>query len=130
MSLTPAWKPLAVSFIVVMLAGAALGIGGLKYCFPRGWHGEGRYTRMLERFSSKLDLTPEQKAQVAALLEAKRQKIKSLRSEIRPKFEEIRHSTRDEIRKLLTPEQEKKFQSLERRWESRWEKRKRDRAGD
>ena len=111
-----------ISCAIGIVAGAVLG-GAMARCH---WHRfgreEGQYNRLLERFSSKLDLTAEQKTQVAAILETKRQKIKALRSEIHPKFEEIRYSTNEEIRKLLAPRQQEKFDKLRSEWESHWKK--------
>jgi Spy/CpxP family protein refolding chaperone len=85
---------------------------------------EQRYERLLERFNSKLGLTPEQKELVRAVLEVKRLKIEALRAATKPKFDEIRDSARAEIRKILTPEQQAKFDEMQKRWEARREKRR------
>ncbi len=85
----------------------------------RHWNSGQFQARLLQRFSSKLKLTPEQRTQVATILEAKRQKIDALRADIRPKFEEIRTSTAADIRKLLTPEQQQKFDVMQVEWETR-----------
>lgn len=110
------WKQVAVSLLIGLALGAVLTWWGSQY--SEGWRGQDRYNWMLERFSSKLALTPEQKREVSEILEAKRQSIDALRAEIRPRFEEIRNSTRQEIRKRLTPEQRQKFDALQEEWES------------
>jgi len=42
--------------------------------------------------------------------------MKGLWDEMRPKAEEVRNSTKTQIRSLLTPEQQKKFDVLQERW--------------
>ena len=117
------WKQVLVSFVLGVMVGAA----GVRWCAPyyfhRHWGGKESQARLLERFDSKLKLTPEQRSQVAEILDGKRQKIDALRAEIRPKFEEIRSSTSAEIRGLLTPEQQKKFDAMQIEWEAQAKKR-------
>lgn len=116
------WRQVAAAFLIGLIAGTAIGRWGLRFRSHKHWGSEKHYSRMLKRFSSKLDLTPEQRKQVATILDAKREKIKALHSEIRPEFEEIRTSTKAEIRRLLTPEQQEKFDQLQSKWESHWKK--------
>jgi Spy/CpxP family protein refolding chaperone len=115
------WKQVVISLLIGFVLGAALGWLGSQY--SEDWRGKDRYSWMLERFSTELDLTPEQKKEIADILEAKRQSIIALRAEIRPRFEEIRNSAREEIRKRLTLEQQEKFDAMQAEWESRREKR-------
>jgi hypothetical protein len=111
------WKQIIVSLFIGVALGAALGWWGSQYSEDRG--GKDHYSQMLERFSAKLNLTPEQKKEIAGILEAKRQNIIALRAEIRPRFEEIRNSARQEIRKHLNPEQQQKFDTMQAEWDSR-----------
>ncbi len=117
------WKQVLVSFVLGVMVGAA----GVHWCAPhtfhRHWGGKEFQARMLRQFDSKLKLTPEQRSQVAEILDGKRQKIDVLRAEMRPKFEEIRTSTSAEIRSLLTPEQQKKFDAIQTEWEAEAKKR-------
>jgi Spy/CpxP family protein refolding chaperone len=113
----------AASFLVGLLIGMAFGWGAKKY-FYRGWHGEGKHERMLDRFAAKLDLTPEQKEKVRALFEEKRRKMNELRDTMHPEFERLRTSTKAEIEKILTPEQLPLFHELEKEWEERRKKRR------
>ena len=59
---------------------------------------------------------------MGAILEDKRHKIEDLRAEIRPRFKEIRTSTSVEIRGLLTPEQQQKFDVMNAQWEAKAKK--------
>ena len=122
------WK-----WVLIFVLGAGVGFMsamGTGRCLFHPWGG-GRHFQehMLKQFNDKLKLTPEQNAQVAAILEAKRQKIDALRAEIRPKFEELRSSTRSEIRQLLSSEQQQKFDVMEtaferkaKRFRKHWDK--------
>ena len=116
-------RTVVLACLAGLLVGAAGGWWAGRELFPRRWGWEQRYEKMLERFSSELKLTPDQKEQVKALLEAKRQKMEALRNEVRPRREEIRQSTQTEIRKLLSPEQQTKFDRMEKEWQARRAKR-------
>jgi Spy/CpxP family protein refolding chaperone len=111
------WKQILISLFIGIVLGTGLGWWGSQY--SGDLRGKDRYTWMLERFSSRLDLTPEQKKEIADILETKRQSIIALRAEIRPRFEEIRNSARQEIRKRLNPAQQQKFDAMQAEWESR-----------
>ena len=113
-----AWKQIVFAF----LFGAVVTALGTYACpfYHRPWGGGKHFQeRMLKRFDAKLNLTPDQEERLAAILEQKRGKIDALRSEMRPKFEEIRKTTRVEIRQILTPEQQTKFDKMSAEWEER-----------
>lgn len=118
------WTQVLVAFLLGILVGLGTLWCARRYHFHKMTHGEDRYAHMLDKFSRKLELTPDQKEKVKAILEAKRQKIKALREQVGPKFEEIKSSTEAEIRKILTPGQQEKFESFKKKWEGRWEKRR------
>ncbi len=114
------WKYLAVGFLLGVVAGAV----GNQWCAPafhRHHWGEREHfqEKMLEQFNRKLSLTSEQQQKVTVILQEKRSKIDALRAEVRPKFEEIRNTTHLEIRQLLTPEQQKKFDAMNAEHEAR-----------
>ena len=113
-----AWKQIVIAFLL----GAAVTALGTHACpfYRRSWGGGKHFQeRMLKRFDAKLSLTPDQEEHLARILEQKRGKIDALRREIRPKFEEIRKTTRVEIRQILTPEQQTKFDKMSAEWEER-----------
>jgi len=105
--MTIQWKQVTVALITGLLLGAFVVAGVLRF------HGHDfSLRRQVQHFSRQLDLTPEQRDQLTVILENKREKLHDLNREIRPRFQEIRESTREEIRKILTPEQQKKFESM------------------
>ncbi len=123
--------------VVACLVGAVLGWGGHAWYAPdiqhrrgEGSRGEPEHLRnkMLERFTTRLHLTLAQQRRVTVILEEKRSRIDALRAEMRPKFEEIRSATRAEIRQILTPAQQKEFDSMIAEHEAR-EKTFRERWG-
>ncbi|MBI4247988.1 MAG: hypothetical protein HY611_00680 [Elusimicrobia bacterium] len=120
------WKQILIAFILGALLAGGLGVLALKVNAHRRWGGEQGYARMVERFNKKLDLTAEQSAKVAAILEEKRKKIKAVRGEFGPRFEEIRNSARAEIRAVLDDRQREKFDKLQSKGDSRWKKRRPD----
>ncbi len=113
-----------VAFLVGLIVGGAIGASPLRRHLKQSWDKRAPHERMVKRLSHKLDLTPEQKTKVAAIFEAKKEKIDALFAEGRPKFDKIRAETREEIRKILNPDQIKKYEELEAKMEERFKKRR------
>jgi Spy/CpxP family protein refolding chaperone len=121
------WHGVVVAFLI----GFALGVIFIQRCGPHGFpppeehrgfphRGEKEMKdRMVEHLSRELGLSAQQKQQVGAIFEAKRPKMMTLHEEMRPKFEALRNATRDEIKKILTPEQQKKADVMEAEMEKR-----------
>ena len=123
------WKQV----VPALALGVVAGFAAAQSCGPGPWHrhrgGPGEFQeRMLKEFSAKLHLTPDQHQRVSAILDAKRAKMDALRAEVHPKFDELRSSTRDEIRQLLTPEQQKTFDVMDAKHEQEM-RRRRERWG-
>lgn len=96
------WKEI----IVALLVGGMVGwFAAAKFQDHRPW----KKGNMLEHFSRELHLTAEQQQKVAKIMEAKRAQFESLRQEMEPKMDEIKKASRQEIRTILTPEQQKLF---------------------
>ena len=117
--MTLARKQVVIAFVLGGCVGFAAAWGSLPRWRHHPWGGNQFQHRLLDRFSSTLKLTPDQRSQVAAILETKRQKMDALRAEIRPRFDELRASTGAEIRRLLTPEQQQRFDVMEAEWDAR-----------
>jgi len=113
----PVWKSLVLVLLLggVIGAGVAWWVGNYGSCADR-WE---PYANLVERFSKRLNLTPDQQRSIAAILEENRQKIKVLRAEIHPRFEEIRTATRSAISAQLTPAQQAKFDAMQAEWDAR-----------
>ncbi len=88
-----------------LLAGLALG----RLSARRSHFGRDGYSLMIESFGAELGLTPEQKTRITAVLEAKREKSRAMRAE-------LRKGTREEIQNILTLEQKGRFDAFETKW--------------
>lgn len=64
---------------------------------------------LLDRLNRELSLTPDQRTQVDVVLKASRQRLDQFQQDTRDRFEREQQSLRDDIRKLLTPDQQQKF---------------------
>jgi len=89
---------------------------------PAGEH-EGRRAGprgdQLKFYTEKLNLTPDQQAKVKPILEDQKKALEALREDAsvdrdakRAKFQEIDKAHRDQIRALLTPEQQAKLDAI------------------
>ena len=77
----------------------------------RGGRGPGA-ERLVERLTSDLDLTSEQRVQIEGVLKARRERLNQLQHDVRERFEREQQELRAEIRKVLTPDQQQKYDRL------------------
>ena len=114
---------IAISLLIGFALGVVYGNWYARENFHSRWkHGSMRQ-RMEERFGKELHLSPDQKKQVSAIFEAKHPQMVALQAEMKPKFEALRNSTQEEIRKILNPDQQKKLDELNAKMEERWKER-------
>lgn len=118
-----AW--LVAFVLVVFTAGVAAGVlaaGHLRFA-PRA--GEPRpflpppdvVARML---ADDLQLTPEQRAALDAIVADKRRSLAARREEMRQRFEQDADSLANDVRQILTPAQREKFEEIIARVRSRF----------
>ncbi|GAF82521.1 unnamed protein product [marine sediment metagenome] len=110
-----------VVIIIVYLLGLVTGSlatkAGIRYCF-RGRKGHGRIARKIEgrmvnRLSSKLQLTDEQKTEIESIIETHRPEMKKLRESIGEKMKTLKNTMHQDIKKVLTDEQQSgKFEEI------------------
>ena len=105
------WLVLVGVFALGSVTGAALtGLYRSRASGPAA-----RERAMHERFENmrrELNLTDEQTTAVRAILDETRNEYRALKTELRPRFEAPRQKARARIRALLTPEQQKKFDTM------------------
>jgi len=104
------WLVLVVVFVLGSITGAAL--TGLYRSRAGADRPEKAMHERFEKMRSELNLTDEQTKSISAILDETRNEYRSLRVELRPRFEEPRQKARTKIRALLTPEQQQKFDAL------------------
>ena len=66
--------------------------------------------RLLERLDSVLQLTPEQHAKLEPIFEDRRKRLESMHDEVVAKTEKEQRDFQDEIKNVLTPDQQQRFQ--------------------
>ena len=113
------WKQI----VPALLLGCLIGIWGGAWLHRMGL----RHMRanasdtqcLLDKFNSELKLDAGQQGAVKGVLESYRTQMKALHEEHSKRFGEIRASMRADIAKLLNPEQLKRFQGIQSRWDAR-----------
>ena len=118
----------ALLLLLAFLLGAATGAFGFGlYQARTGWWrpppDPARFQRfLLNRLMRELDLRTDQRQQVEAVLRKTGQEFARLREEMGPRIREIRARSREQIRALLDPGQQTKFETLAAEWERRAER--------
>lgn len=115
---------LIAGFILAFLAGVA---AGTFFTFHEGrqWHGGfGRHShsvaeRMRDRITSQLDLTPEQMAKVAPILDHAVNELQKIRTETGAKVREVMSETNRAVKPLLTDAQREKLAQIDRATEGK-----------
>ena len=121
----------AVGYIVlVFLLGAALGAGGFYLASSNELVKASKKEPKKEKTSTEwwlgeeLDLSPEQRKQLSAILDETRENYDSIWEEIDPRFDAARQAGRDKIRAILNEEQREKFEKLVRHIDKKEEAKK------
>lgn len=115
------WKVRLIVIGVFLLGGVCGGIG-VKIYDTRS-HGP---RSAIERLKRDLNLSAEQVTAIEKVLETSGTEMQKLYDSFRPQVEASRMSTRQQIRALLTPEQQKKYDQITQEWDRR---REQDRRG-
>jgi Spy/CpxP family protein refolding chaperone len=116
----------AVFVVAVFMAGIGAGLILDRYLGPpratrtgfvplgapagRGAGGGLGPAMMTHRLAAELDLTGDQQKQIDEIFARRRQHLEQIRGEVRAKFETEQTGLRNEIRKVLTPDQQKRFE--------------------
>jgi hypothetical protein len=74
---------------------------------------------LVERLSRDLELTADQRTKIDAALASSRTRLDTMQKDARDRFDTERRTVRDEIRRVLTPAQQQKFDQMERDGRSR-----------
>jgi Spy/CpxP family protein refolding chaperone len=108
-SLTKTTGIAIVVLVLTFLAGAAVGVFGAHMAILHGGAGAERFPRaLLNRLDRRLDLTDQQRAQIAKIINTRHARIAS---EVRGEVDRAN----EEIERVLTPEQRVKFQKMRMR---------------
>jgi protein CpxP len=80
------------------------------------WHNRRQHKRgnPVEHLTRALDLTPEQQAKIQPIFDQAKPQMKAARQESRQKMIAIRENTMAQIRPILTPAQQQKFDAIKK----------------
>ncbi len=89
--------------------------------FLRGDH-KVREEILLKRLSNRLDLDDRQRDQVRGVIHETQVEMQKIRSQYRPQIEAVLDRSRNEVRKILRPEQQGRFDQFVAEHKARWQK--------
>ncbi len=107
--------------LIAIAASATLALGSLAayahghgHGGGKGGMGRGMWGNPLEHLTKSLDLTPEQQAQVKPVVDQARPQIKAIHEEAMQKTHAVMQNCAAQIRPLLTPQQQLKFDAIKK----------------
>ena len=106
------WQVRAAAAVIFLLGFAA---GALALNAYRAWrdaHAQPTQQDRFKQMSQRLQLSPEQEAQVRQVFDDTRSQLDALRKESEPRVQEIRGRADERLRQALTPEQWQRFQQM------------------
>jgi Spy/CpxP family protein refolding chaperone len=107
------WVVLVAVFLLGSVTGAALtGLYRSRASSARNGRDRGKHEQRFEKMRQELSLSDQQATDVRAILDQTRNEYRTLRDELRPRFEEPRLKARTKIRALLNADQQQKFDAL------------------
>ncbi|MDQ6828315.1 MAG: hypothetical protein M3081_05560 [Gemmatimonadota bacterium] len=101
-------KGLAISFLL----GALLVGGALGFTADRLVHKEHSRREMRDRLATDLGLTAPQRMQFDTILERRNHDFETVMAPLKPRLDSIREKARQDIRQLLTADQQRKFEEI------------------
>lgn len=115
------------SIVASIIFGFSLGLVYMQWRYPpRPPHFDSPLQRgdyFMRRFARHLDLSKEQRRQARDILESKREEMRLLHQELRPRIHGLHKDARLELRAILNPEQQRKFDKVHRKMEARRKRR-------
>jgi hypothetical protein len=111
---SPNRRALALLFLVLVL-GIALGVVGTMVVNRRVYGARLRRpdpARPVARLTQDLNLTGDQIKEVSGILSDMQSKYDAIRQQMSPQFDQVRQQGREQIRQLLTGEQQPKFEEF------------------
>ena len=117
--MSPWPKYIIPAFLVGCLAGGFFGARAQKAAFHRFAQKGFNTERVISKFTRELDLDAKQQESVKGIVSKHHEKMMSLHKQRSAQFSETRLAMREEIKKLLTPEQQGKFAAMLARWDAR-----------
>ena len=102
--------------LLTLIAAGAIAVGGFVMIQAQpgpGGHRQGKRF-MLERLTKELNVTSEQQTKVQPIIDQARPQIAAIHHEAMKKIKGVMDSTMSQIRPLLTPDQQKKLDDIQK----------------
>ena len=104
--------------VLTLVAAGAIALGGFMVVQAQpgpgaGGHGHGRGFG-LQRITEKLDLTSDQQTKVQPIIDGAKPQIAAIHQEAMEKMKAVMDSTLSQVRPLLTPDQQKKLDDIQK----------------
>lgn len=112
------------NFLTLAAAGI-IALGGFAVVQAETSHGRGPRGHGLERLTEGLNLTPDQQTKVQPIIDQAKPQIAAIHREAMQKMKTVMESTASQIRPLLTPDQQKKFDDNQKAHQGRMNAHKR-----
>ena len=104
-------KSLAVGFLLgTLVCGGALGFSLDRVLTRPACDANTDRQAVRAYMANKLQLTPSQRAQVDSLLDIRHRELSKIVAPVRPQLDSVRAATRAQIKLLLDPSQQQRFQ--------------------
>jgi hypothetical protein len=104
-------KSMAVGFLLgTLVCGGALGFSLDRVLTRPACDANTDRQAVRAYIASKLQLSPLQRAQVDSLLDIRHREISKIVAPVRPQLDSVREATRVQIKRLLDPGQQQRFQ--------------------
>jgi Spy/CpxP family protein refolding chaperone len=103
--------------LITLIAACGLTLGGLTHLQAQNPHGPGPNHHMdnpFEHLSESLSLTPDQKTKVQPILDQMKPQLAAIHQEAMEKMRTLMENTGAQIRPLLTPEQQQKYDAMKK----------------
>ena len=109
--------------LITLIAAGGLTLGGLTYLQAQDPHGpkhepgpgpKHHMENPFDHLTETLSLTAEQKAKVQPILDQMKPQLEAIHKEAMEKMKAIMESTGAQIRPLLTPEQQQKYDAMKK----------------
>jgi Spy/CpxP family protein refolding chaperone len=103
--------------LITLAAVSAIALGGFAVVQADPGHGGGRWHGRgfgLERLVDKLNLTPDQQTKVQPIIDQAKPQIRAIHEEAMQKMKAVMDSTTSQIRPLLTADQQKKLDDIQK----------------
>jgi Spy/CpxP family protein refolding chaperone len=122
MTFNPASRKAIGLLLLVFVLGIAFGALGLTLMNRRVYgarpnarqQGPSGPTRVVNRLTRDLDLTADQQKRLSEILANTQTRYNAIRQQMNPQFDQVRSEGREQIRQILTPEQQPKLDEFYR----------------